>query len=205
MSDPRTVFIVDDDASVRDSLALLLGLNGFRTQIFASGETLLTAFRPDWQGCVLLDVRMPGVSGLDIQQELARRGSTLATVIMTAHGDVATARAAMKAGAVDFLEKPIDDEVLIDVLQDAISRQARPRRRKAHADANIGQRLERLTQRERQVMRLVARGMQNAEIAESLGISPRTVEVYRSRMFEKLGVRSVAEVVRIALRAFRTK
>ncbi|MEO8225166.1 MAG: response regulator [Gammaproteobacteria bacterium] len=200
MSDPRTVFIVDDDASVRDSLALLLGLKGLRTQMFANAETFLSAYRANWHGCILMDVRMPGMSGLDLQKELSRRGSTLPVVIMTAHGDVATARDALKAGAADFLEKPLDDEVLVEVLLAAMSNHARPRR-KARAEPDIGPRLDRLTARERQVMEFLARGMQNVEIAATLGISPRTVEVYKARMFEKLGVRSVAEVVRLTLGA----
>ncbi|MGB8693322.1 MAG: response regulator, partial [Steroidobacteraceae bacterium] len=108
-----TVYIVDDDPGVRDSLALLLGLRGFRTQIFANAESVLKVYRPDWHGCMLIDVRMPDMSGLELMQELRKRGCTVPVVIITAHGDLTSARAALKARAADFLEKPINDEVLV--------------------------------------------------------------------------------------------
>ena len=115
-----TVFLIDDDASVRDSLSLVLSLKGIRTQVFASAEAFLETYRPEWRGCVLTDLQMPGMSGLELQQALHQRGISLPLVMLTAHGDVPTTRLAMKAGAFDFLEKPVDDGILIDVLQNAI-------------------------------------------------------------------------------------
>jgi FixJ family two-component response regulator len=181
MSTDATIYIVDDDIAMRDSLALLLGLKGFRTQIFASAENLLAAYSSNWFGCMLVDVRMPGMDGLQLHAELSRRECTVPIVIMTAYGDVATARGALKAGAEDFLEKPVDDSVLIDVLQTAIDagaalRQAAPRAKE----------MPQLTTREQQVLEMVRAGMQVKQIAEKLEISPRTVEVYKSRMNSKL-------------------
>jgi FixJ family two-component response regulator len=181
MSADATIYIVDDDIAMRDSLALLLGLKGFRTQIFASAENLLAAYSPNWFGCMLVDVRMPGMDGLQLHAELRLRECTIPIVIMTAYGDVATARAALKAGAEDFLEKPFDDSVLIDVLQSAIAAQA-PRRQSAPRAKEVPQ----LTTREQQVSDMARAGLQVKQIAEKLGISPRTVEVYKSRTSQKL-------------------
>ena len=181
MSADATIYIVDDDIAMRDSLALLLGLKGFRTQIFASAENLLAAYNPNWFGCMLIDVRMPGMDGLQLHAELCRRECTVPVVIMTAYGDIATARGALKAGAEDFLEKPVDDSVLIDVLQTAIDAQAALRQA-----AGRGAGLPSLTTREQQVLEMVRAGMQVKQIAEKLQISPRTVEVYKSRMNQKL-------------------
>ena len=181
MSAQATIYIVDDDIAMRDSLALLLGLKGFRTQIFASAENLLTAYRPDWFGCMLLDVRMPGMDGLQLHAELRRRECTVPVVIMTGYGDVATARGALKAGAEDLLEKPVDDSVLIDVVQTAVDTQAALRQTASRAKG-----LPQLTPREQQVLDMARAGMQVRQIAEQLQISPRTVEVYKSRMSQKL-------------------
>ena len=178
-----TIFIVDDDASVRDSLGLLLGLKGFRTQIFANAETFLGAYNPEWSGCILLDLRMPGMTGLELHAELRKRSCEAPVVIITAYGDVATARAALKAGAADFLEKPVDDDLLIDVLRSVLSvaeeRRAQPRQRDAGGARGF-------TPRERQVMAMSDEGLPARKIAENLGISPRTVEVYRSRIVQKI-------------------
>jgi FixJ family two-component response regulator len=181
MSADATIYIVDDDIAMRDSLALLLGLKGFRTQIFASAENLLAAYSANWFGCMLIDVRMPGMDGLQLHAELCRRECAVPVVIMTAYGDVATARGALKAGVEDFLEKPVDDSVLIDVLQTAIGAQAALRHAAARATG-----LPQLTTREQQVLDMVRAGMQVKQIAEKLQISPRTVEVYKSRMNHKL-------------------
>lgn len=197
MNEP-TVFLVDDDAAVRDSLSLLLSLKRLRTQVFAGAEQFLATYTPDMCGCLLTDLRMPGMSGLELQIELRARGIQLPIVVLTAHGDVATARTALKNGAVDFLEKPVDDAVLVDVLQNAISIDARSR-----AAASAQQRklsiLERLTPREREVFDLLANGLQNRDIARQLGISPRTVEVYKARVMEKLQCRSAADLVKLSL------
>ena len=180
MSADATIYIVDDDIAMRDSLALLLGLKGFRTQIFASAENLLAAYSSNWFGCMLVDVRMPGMDGLQLHAELSRRECTVPIVIMTAYGDVATARGALKAGAEDFLEKPVDDSVLIDVLQTAIDAQA------LRNAAPRAKEMPQLTTREQQVLEMVRAGLQVKQIAEKLEISPRTVEVYKSRMNQKL-------------------
>lgn len=195
-----TVFLVDDDVSVRDSLSLLLSLKGLRTQVFASAESFLETYRDDWRGCLITDLRMPGMSGLELQQALTERGVTLPVVVLTAHGDVGATRAALKNGAFDFLEKPVDDEVLIDVLMNALRSDAeRHAALTAHADTLA--RIDRLTPREKDVLGLLAEGLQNRDIAVRLGISPRTVEVYKARMMEKLQCRSLADVIRIRLDA----
>ncbi len=184
MKSDATVFIVDDDIAMRDSLALLLGLKGFRTQIFANAEHLLNAHDATWFGCILADVRMPGMSGLELQAELSKRGGDVPVIIMTAYGDVATARAALKGGAVDFLEKPIDDAVLIDVLHSAIDAHGLHKQKAAPAKGTA-----QLTIREQEVLDRVGAGLNVRQIAKELGISPRTVEVYKSRMTQKLRIR----------------
>lgn len=190
-----TVFVVDDDASIRDALSLLISLKGLRAAVYASAEDFLAVFDASWRGCVLTDLKMPGMSGLDLQALLQERGVTLPVVVLTAHGDVSTTRGALKNGAVDFLEKPVDDDVLIDVLRKAVCiDHARHREQEERARATA--RLNRLTPRERDVLELLAEGLQHREIAERLSISPRTVEVYKARMMEKLQCRTLAEVVR---------
>jgi FixJ family two-component response regulator len=193
-----TAFIVDDDPGVRDSVALMLGLIGYRTAVYGSAEAFLAAWQPDWAGCVIADLRLPGMSGLELQSELRARASQLPIVIITAHGDVPTARAAFQAQAVDFLEKPFDDAQLRAAIETAF---AIEERRVEHADElrDDAQRLVRLTDREREVMEQATRGLHAKEIAAALGISPRTVEVHKSRLMAKLGVRNVAELVRFAL------
>lgn len=195
MSDP-TVFVVDDDASVRDALSLLISLKGLRTAVFSSASDFLATYEPSWRGCLLTDLQMPGMSGLELQAELGEHGITLPVVVLTAYGDVATARTALKNGAVDFLEKPVDDVVLIDVLRNAI-RVDEERHHDRELRAARQERLARLTPREREVLDLIAEGLQHREIAERLAISPRTVEVYKARMMEKLQCRTLADVVRL--------
>ena len=193
-----TVFLIDDDASVRDSLSLLLSLKGMRTQLFAAAETFLETYRPEWRGCVLTDLQMPEMNGLDLQLALLDRGISLPVVVLTAHGDVQTTRLAMKNGAFDFLEKPVDDEVLLDVLRNAIRDDSL--RHDAHnAEDAVRSRLSRLTPREREVLDLLVEGLFQREIAGRLKISPRTVEVYKARMMEKLQCRSLADLIRAAL------
>ena len=190
------VYIVDDDVSVRDSIGLLLGLKGYRCAQYAAAEDLLHACRPEWAGCVLADLRLPGMDGLALQQELANRGSRLPVVFITGHGDVAAARAAFKAQAVDFLEKPFDDESVIKAIEAAFGRESR---RIAAGLAESGRRavLARLTGREHEIAELLATGLHNREIAAKLGISPRTIEVHKARIMEKLGARSIADLIRI--------
>lgn len=193
-----TIFIVDDDPSVRDALGLLLGVRGYRTAMFASGEDFLAAWRPEWAGCLLIDIRMSGMDGLALQRELAVRGCQIPVIIASGHGDVAMARAAFKANAVDFLEKPFDDAKLIAAIDEALVREQRARndeQRRAHGASLLGG----LTPREREVMQLVVMGQHNREIGPALGISVRTVEVHKARLMGKLGVDNVADLVRISM------
>jgi FixJ family two-component response regulator len=197
-SENLTVFIVDDDAGVRDSVALMLGLLGYRTAVYASAEAFLAAYRPDWVGCVVADLRLPGRSGIELQSELHNCGSTLPIVIITAHGDVPTARAAFQAQAVDFLEKPFDDAQLRAAVDTAFELEERRIERADELRDDAG-RLAKLTAREREVMEQATLGLHAKEIAANLGISPRTVEVHKTRLMAKLGVRNVAELVRLTL------
>ena len=200
MDEDGTVFLIDDDPGVRDSLTLLLSLKGIRTQPFATAESFLETYRPEWAGCVLTDLRMPGMTGLELQSMLRERRLDVPVVVLTAHGDVATARAALKNGACDFLEKPIDDATLIEVLHNAL-RVDRERRAAVTARSSADRRMERLTEREREILTLLAAGHQNRQIAAQLGISPRTVEVHKARIMEKLGCRSLADLIRMNLAA----
>lgn len=197
MTDP-VVYIVDDDASVRDSLSLLISLKKLRAAVFASGEDFLSVYSPELRGCVLTDLKMPGMSGLDLQRALKERGATLPLVMLTAHGDVASVRSAFLAGAFDFLEKPVDDDVLHDVLLNALRADAE---RTGHSVRRLRSEelVATLTPREREVLRLVARGLQHREIGQQLGISPRTIEVYKSRMMQKLQCESLADAMRIGM------
>jgi FixJ family two-component response regulator len=191
-----TVYIVEDDAAVRDSLSLMLGLAGYPTALFADAEAFLAAYRQDWAGCVVADLRLPGKSGLELQAELRARASSLPFIVMTAHGDVPSARTAFQAQAVDFLEKPFDHAQLRTAIENAFSREQLRLARAAELA-----KLATLTGREREVLEHAAQGLHAKEIAAALGISPRTVEVHKTRIMEKLGVRNVAELVRFALGA----
>lgn len=199
-AEPLTVYVVEDDAAVRDSLALMLGLAGYRTALFSDAEAFLAAYRPGWTGCVVADLRLPGASGVELQATLQQRGSTLPFVIVTAHGDVQTARAAFRAQAVDFLEKPFDRPQLLAAIEASFAREER-RISRGDARAKDGAKLASLTPREREVLERTATGMHAKEIAAALGISTRTVEVHKARIMAKLGVRNVAELVRLALDA----
>ncbi len=194
----QCVFIVDDDAAVRDSLGLLLGLNGFHTQSFASADDFLGVCEAAWSGCLLLDIRMPGTDGLALQTILREREIGLPIIFMTAHGDVPTVRAALKSGAVDYLEKPVDPDAMLATVRTAFNVDNAQRQKMARADQSE-QRMRALTPREREVLDLVVQGQQYRQIAAALGISPRTVEVHRARLMEKLGVRSISELVRMSL------
>lgn len=191
------VYLVDDDAALRDATTLFLKLHGLDTVAFASAEALLAELAPGASGCLLLDLRLDGMDGLAVQRELVRRGQTLPIIVVTAHGEVTTTRAALKAGAFDFLEKPVDNALLLDVIRNALAQDGARRGSGAQVDERR-LRLERLTPRERQVFDLVAVGRTHREIASLLGISARTVEVYKSRMMEKLQARTLADVVRLA-------
>ena len=193
-----TVFLVDDDASVRDAIGLLLSLKGMRTQAFSGARPFLDTYRPEWRGCVLTDLRMPVMDGLELQQELQQRGIQLPVVVLTAHGDVQTTRMAMKSGAFDFLEKPVNNDILVDVLTNAIE-EDRLRHAVQQHEHGARSRLQRLTPRERDVLALLVKGMSLREIGAELRISPRTVEVYKARIMEKLQCRSIAEIVKMTV------
>lgn len=192
----ETVFIVDDDASVRDSLSLMLSLQGHATATFASADDFLHSMQPDWSGCVVLDIRMPGMSGLELQEALRARRSRLPVIVVTAHGDVAAARQAFLAEAVDFIEKPFEAGQIIDAIEKAMTLLAAPGARAGSGGA-LGAAGDKLSERERQVMALMIKGMHNRHIAKELGISPRTVEVHKARVMEKLGVKNLVDFVRL--------
>jgi FixJ family two-component response regulator len=195
MADENTVYIVDDDAAVRDALGLLLSLNGYRTAFFADAQAFLHAWSPRFRGCMLLDIRMPGMDGLTLQKTLREQGCRLPVLIITGHGDVDSAREAFRSQAVDFLEKPLQETQLVAAIEEAFQRQASDRNAgPAHAD--YARRQASLTPREAEVMELVVGGRHNREIARDLGISVRTVEVHKARMMEKLQVPTVADLVR---------
>lgn len=194
-----TVFIVEDDVSVRDALALLLGVHGYRTAIFADAESFQRAYNPDCaKACLLVDIRMPGMDGLTLQKRLLESGSDLPVIVMTGHGDIGSAREAFRAQAIDFLEKPLNHERLLAAIEEATARHST-----IHAEhdrnAAFTELARSLTPREREVMDLVVSGRHNREIAESLGISSRTVEVHKARVMQKLGVDSVAQLIRMSL------
>ena len=188
-----TVYVVDDDASVRDSLSLMLSLKGFATATFCSGEDFLATAKPGWTGCVLLDLPMPGLSGLDVLEQMRGRFPGLAAVVVTAHGDVASARRAFLADAADFVEKPFDSAQILAAIGNARARLGS--RGSPEPQGHLPG--ESLTAREREVLDLVLRGLHNRQVAAQLGISPRTVEVHKARVLEKFGVRNVVELVRL--------
>jgi two-component system, LuxR family, response regulator FixJ len=194
------VYVIDDDASIRDSLALMLGLAGYPTRLFANAEDFLAAFDTSWSGCVVADLRLPGLSGVELQAHIRERGSAIPFVIITAHGDVPAARTAFRAQAVDFIEKPFDDIQLRSAIDTAF---ALEERRIGGAEAGLVhvEKLARLTSREREVLNYAARGLHAKEIALALGISSRTVEVHKTRIMDKLEVRNIAELVRFAVAA----
>ena len=192
------VFIVEDDASVRDALGLLLSMEGHPVTLFADAESFLKAYRPAWQGCLLVDIRMPGMNGLALQQRLLEIGCRIPVIIMTAHGDVDSSRAAFRAHAVDFLEKPIDYAKLMKAIDEAFVLQSEVRQKDIR-NAESEQSLARLTPREKEVMDWVVQGLHNKEIAGKLGISVRTVEVHKARIMTKLGVQGVSGLVRLSL------
>lgn len=193
-----TVYIVDDDPAVRDALGLLLSVKGFRTAVFADGEGFLNAWQRDWTGCLLIDIRMPGMDGLTLQKRLADSNCHLPVIIVTGHGDASLARQAFKANASDFLEKPFDDEKLVDAILEAFRREQTVLNAMQRSESLL-QILKELTPREREVMDLVVDGKHNREIAPALGISVRTVEVHKANLMAKLGVGSVPDLVRISM------
>lgn len=195
-----TVFIVDDDAAVGNSLAWLVESVGLEARAFTSASDFLDAYHPDTRGCLVTDLRMPGMSGLDLQAELAARGDPLPVIVITAHGETKSAVAAMKGGALDFVEKPFSDHSLLECIQRAVALDLERRASRQHA-AEIAQRVGWLTPREREVLDCVVAGQSSREIAAALGVSVKTVEVHRSRIMRKLHAGSVAQLVRLAMAA----
>jgi len=192
------VFVVDDDPAMRDSLRWLIESTGVRVETYADAQTFLAAIRSDVPGCLVLDVRMPGMSGLDLQAELAARGIALPTIVITGHAEVPMAVRAVKAGAIDFIEKPFSDQLLLDRVRQGIELDRQERESRAQR-TEVARRLGSLTHREREVLDLVVAGKANKEIASALRLSPKTVEVHRAHVMEKMEASSVAELVRLAL------
>ncbi|HKY92338.1 MAG TPA: response regulator [Nevskiaceae bacterium] len=190
------VFIVDDEEAVRDSIDLLVRSAAFQTETFASAHEFLASYSAERAGCLVLDVRMPRMSGLELQQELNRRGWIIPVIFITGHGDVPMAVEAMREGALDFLQKPFNDEVLIQRVHMAIDHDARQRAQlKAHDE--LSRRLATLTPREREIADRLVAGQANKVIAIELGLSERTVEVHRARIMTKLEVRGIAQLVQV--------
>jgi FixJ family two-component response regulator len=193
-----TVFIVDDDDDFRDSLQMLCTSVGLSVECFSSAREFLDQIAPDRAGCLVLDIRMPGMSGLELQRELTNRGSQWPILFMTGHGDVPMAVTALKAGAYDFLTKPFPHQELLDRIHAALRAGAESRCRGEGVEL-IGERLEQVTPREREVMDLVVQGLANKVVASRLGISQRTVEIHRAQVMEKMQADSLAHLVRMAV------
>jgi two-component system, LuxR family, response regulator DctR len=194
-----TAYIVDDDAAIRDALAWLLKSRQVATKSWASAAAFLADYTDAMPGCLLLDIRMDGMSGLELFELLLARGARLPVIFLTGHGDVAMAVAALKHGAHDFIEKPFDDNDLVDRVVAALAHDANQRSARAN-HASLEAKLQRLTTREHEVMDRILAGKLNKLIAEDLGIAVRTVEVHRSRLFEKMGVRSAVELAQLLAR-----
>lgn len=194
-----TIFIVDDDPSIRESTKLLLESVEFNVKTYVSGQDFLKAKVQADLGCLILDVRMPGLSGLDLQEKLLSAKTTLPVIFITGHGTVPTSVRAMKAGAIDFLQKPFEEQELLDAINRAIARQREQKSKNAEAD-KIEQRLKTLTARENEVFSLLVAGLANKEIAYDLGMSERTVKAHRAQIMEKMKAKSFADLVRFAER-----
>lgn len=193
-----SVFVVDDDSAMRESLEFLIESAGFSVESFPSGEAFLNSFDPKRPGCLVLDVRMPGMGGLQLQDKLRKMGASLPCIMLTAYGDVAMSVRAMRNGAIDFIEKPFSDQHLIERVREAIG-QDRVVRASVVGHVEIEARLSLLTEREREVLDLVVVGSQNKAIAATLGLSVKTIEVHRSRLMQKMKASSVAELVKTVL------
>jgi len=194
-----TVFIVDDDEGVRESLGFLMKSVGLNCSAFASAQQFLDAYDLDIPGCLVLDIRMPGMSGLELQGKLKERQAILPIIFITGHGDVPMAVEAMQNGAVDFIQKPFRDQELLDRINEAMEQDSKNRHGLLQKH-DIAARMETLTQREHEVMGLVAAGRANKVIAGDLGVSQRTVEIHRARVMEKMQARSLADLVRMVMR-----
>ncbi len=195
-----TVFIVDDDAAIRFAMQALMDSVNLDHEIFASADEFLEKITEQRPGCLVLDIRMPGLGGLELQEELIKRGNTLPIIFITGHGDVPMAVEAMQKGAVDFIQKPFRDQELLDRIREALATDEE-RREEQQAHAEVASRLARLTNREREVFDLVVTGKPNKVIAYELGVSQRTVEIHRARVMEKMQARSLADLVKMHMTA----
>ncbi|MEM7542253.1 MAG: response regulator transcription factor [Pseudomonadota bacterium] len=200
MSDTKNpvIYVVDDDAPVRESLALLIRSMQWPVHCYADAAEFLENFDPELHSCLILDIRMPGMSGLELQEELIARGLQVPIVFLTGHGDVPMAVKAIKLGAIDFLEKPFNDQALLDCINKALSEDLNSRSRREQT-REVENKIASLTPREREVMERVITGQANKVIAVDLGLSERTVEIHRSKVMSKMGARSLADLVRLAL------
>ena len=189
------IHLIDDDAAVRDSLALLIGTVGLRVQTWADPQEFMRSFDRQSIGAIVLDVRMPGTSGLTVLDTLVAQGVDQPVIMLTGHGTVELCRRAFKSGAAEFLEKPVDDEVLLEALQNAVRQHVRSRERH-QANQQAREHYAQLSEREREVLGLIVEGLTNKEIGRALGLSPRTVETHRANLFAKLQVDSLAHLIR---------
>lgn len=195
---PPTVFVIDDDEAVRSSLKLLLRSVKLPVVTYASAQEFLPKYSPDQPGCLIVDVRMPGMSGLELQEQLNLRGAMIPVIFITGHGDISMAVEAMRHGAFDFLPKPFRDQDLLDRVQKALDKDSRNRRQIAQTE-RIRELYETLTPREREVLDLVTSGKPNKIMAADLGVSQRTIEIHRARVMEKMHANSLAQLVRMVL------
>lgn len=200
MGNKATVFVVDDDQAMRNSLKWLIESVGMNVEVFGSADEFIRSYYPGRAGCLLLDVRMPGMSGLELQEYFVEQQIRIPVIIITGHGDVPMAVRAMKVGAVDFIEKPFNDELLLDSIRNALIIDVEQRSLQAER-SEIAARLAELTPREHQVMEMVTDGRANKEIALALGVSAKTVEAHRARVMEKMQASSLAELVKMAIAA----
>jgi FixJ family two-component response regulator len=193
----QIVFVIDDDASMREAISRLLAAVGLAVKPFSSAKEFLSSGLPDIPGCVVLDVRLPGLSGLDLQREMVARGIHVPVVFITGHGDIPMSVQAMKAGAVEFLTKPFRDQDLLDAVRSGIHRDRKARKERAEM-AELRSALEQLTQREREVMSLVVSGLLNKQIAMRLGASEKTIKIHRSHVMQKMHADSLADLVKMS-------